>query len=139
MSTVVVVWTLGDRLAKSRRVAGISREEMAAYLGMSPQAVSNYEGDRRAPKLTVLRSWATRTRIDLDWLRYGDTTPLPEVVGRASDLPVTDNKKYVGRGRRPSGSGAETHSYRRHPLTVAILPLAAVTAITPGGTTRRAA
>ena len=78
----VVVWTLGDRLAKSRRLAGISREAMADYLGMSPQAVSNYENDHRLPKLTVLRSWSTRTGMDLDWLRYGDVVPRPQVVGR---------------------------------------------------------
>jgi DNA-binding XRE family transcriptional regulator len=44
MVTSVVVWTLGDRLAKSRRVAGVSRDEMAEYLGFSPQAVSNLRG-----------------------------------------------------------------------------------------------
>lgn len=86
MSNLVVVWTLGDRLAKSRRLAGISREAMAEYLGMSPQAVSNYENDHRVPKLTVLRSWSARTGMDLGWLRYGDTPPGPGGLAEVREI-----------------------------------------------------
>lgn len=85
-TSLVVVWTLGDRLAKARRVSGVSRDEMADYLGLSPQAVSNYEADRRTPKLGMVRLWALRTGVELEWLRYGDTMPRPEVVAGAPGL-----------------------------------------------------
>ena len=92
--SVVVVWTLGDRLAKARRTAGVGREEMADYLGVSAQAISNYENDRRIPKLGVLRLWALQTGVSLDWLRYGDSLPRPEVVGRKKGSPSPSTTWY---------------------------------------------
>lgn len=106
VTSVVVVWTLGDRLAKARRVAGVSRDEMAEYLGFSPQAVSNYEADRRVPKLGVIRLWAMRTGVELEWLRYGDTMPRPEVVAGRPKEAAPSTKCYVSAGLASSAVAA---------------------------------
>ena len=83
----MIVWTLGERLAKARRIAGIDRQEMADYLGLTTQAVGHYEGDRRTPKLGVLRLWALRCGVPLEWLQYGDTPPRPVVIAAAEPTP----------------------------------------------------
>ena len=71
-------------------MAGIGRLEMGEYLGMSPQAVSNYENDHRRPKLTVLRSWSARTGVPLEWLRDGDISAgLAEVRELIPGAPST--------------------------------------------------
>jgi transcriptional regulator with XRE-family HTH domain len=90
-------WTLGDRLRKARQSAGVTPAQMAAYLGVERSMISRYENDRSTPRVGYLRLWALRTGVDLDWLRYGDTVPLPHVVAdsnRGSDLRLTDNKDY---------------------------------------------
>jgi transcriptional regulator with XRE-family HTH domain len=66
-------WTIGDRMTKARRVGGVSREEMAEYLGMSPQGCGMYEKDLRWPKLAILRLWAMRCGVPLAWLLGADS------------------------------------------------------------------
>lgn len=83
-SSGVPEWTLGDRLAKARRHAGVSRAAMAAYLGISPSAISTYEVDTREPKLQTLRLWAVRTGVPLPWLVDGDLPPAGQM-----DAPST--------------------------------------------------
>jgi transcriptional regulator with XRE-family HTH domain len=70
--TVVPEWTLGERLAKARRSADMSREDMASYLGLSIQAIGTYETGRHQPKLAVLRAWAQRAAVPFDWLCLGE-------------------------------------------------------------------
>lgn len=42
-------WTLGDRLRKIRREAGLSQAQFAAQLGYQPQRYSHWESDRNSP------------------------------------------------------------------------------------------
>lgn len=81
-------WTLGDRLAKARRMAGISSEEMAERLIRTRSTVSNYEHDRTRPTLAVLRAWSEATGAPLDWLR-GVT------VGYPGELTERDIRELV--------------------------------------------
>jgi transcriptional regulator with XRE-family HTH domain len=97
-------WTLGDRLRKARQAAGVTPSEMAAYLGVERSMISRYQNDRSTPRVGYLRLWSMRTGVDLDWLRYGDTVPLPHVVAgtnRGPDLHIPDNNGY-----------GDNHSYR---------------------------
>lgn len=61
-------WTLGDRLAKARAFADISRPEMAHRMGVSPQSISNYETGQRTPRISQIVKWARLTHVPLDWL-----------------------------------------------------------------------
>lgn len=65
-------WTVGDRLAKARQSARVSRDEMAQLLGVHRNTVSNYERGTTAPSVAVLRVWAQRCEVPFEWLRSGE-------------------------------------------------------------------
>lgn len=68
-------WTLGERLAKARRWAGLTPDEMAEALGRSPRSIRNYEHDTGNVPLNVLRQYAARTGVPIIWLIEGDQDP----------------------------------------------------------------
>ena len=61
-------WSLADRLVKARRWAGLEQEDLAADFGMTHQAISKYERGLSVPKLVVIKQWAARTNVSLEWL-----------------------------------------------------------------------
>lgn len=61
-------WTLGDRLRKAREYAGVSREELADDLDVTPRTISNYETDHSRPRRPVIRLYAMRCGVSFDWL-----------------------------------------------------------------------
>lgn len=60
-----------DRLAKALRLAAITSNEMADHLDVSRTTISNYINGRTQPKRSVLRDWALRTGVPLEWLETG--------------------------------------------------------------------
>lgn len=72
-ATLTPVWSLGDRLAKSRKMAGIRPEEMAARLGYSRKTskMSRWENDHEIPRMAVIVAWAQITGVDAEWLLDG--------------------------------------------------------------------
>ena len=69
-------WTLGERLAKARRSAGLSTTVMAQRLGFkSKRTVERYEADQQAPMDAVVLAWASHTGVPIGWLRYGSLGP----------------------------------------------------------------
>lgn len=76
-------WTLGDRLAKARRHAGLEQGEMAEKLGVSRAAVSAWENDHNKPNrgewdlLSLTARWAELTGVRLEWLRSRCLSGLP--------------------------------------------------------------
>jgi transcriptional regulator with XRE-family HTH domain len=67
---------------------------MADYMGLSNSAIGLYETDARLPKLAVLRVWAVRTGVPLEWLRYGDDQDFSDGPGGAS-TPTKCSHAYV--------------------------------------------
>jgi transcriptional regulator with XRE-family HTH domain len=65
-------WTLGDRLDKALHDAGMGKQEMADFLEVSRNTVGAYCADRQRPSGAVLRAWALRTGVPLEWLKRGD-------------------------------------------------------------------
>jgi len=85
-------WTLGDRMKKALKVAGISRDDMAEYLGVAPATVSTWMNDRIHPSLQTQRLWAMRTGAGYDWITGytpRDLNPEPTDSGKATDAIVT--------------------------------------------------
>lgn len=66
------VWTLGERLAKARRDADLTQEELAAKMQLSTNTITNYETGATNPRLISLMAWSEFTNTDLDWLVDGD-------------------------------------------------------------------
>lgn len=71
-------WTLGDRLAKARKKAGIKQQALADYLGVSIGSISGWENDERQPRIGMLRQWAIRCEVPFEWLRFGVESPLTD-------------------------------------------------------------
>lgn len=62
-------WDLVDRLRKSLRHAGLHLHEMADYLGVSRNSVSNWMNGNYRPSQPALKLWAMRTGVPYEWLR----------------------------------------------------------------------
>lgn len=69
MSEVIIPqWTVGDRMAKARREADIPTAVMCEYLGIHRNSLHAYERGRSRPPRAVLRLWAMRCNVPLEWL-----------------------------------------------------------------------
>ena len=68
MQTTVPTWTLGDRLRKSLQHAGLTPEDMAEQLGVSPTSVRGWMADRHIPNRATIMTWANITSVPLEWL-----------------------------------------------------------------------
>lgn len=62
-------WTAGDRLRKAREHAGVTAEQIADDIGRTARTVRNYEADATVAPPVVLRAYAQRCGVALEWLR----------------------------------------------------------------------
>lgn len=70
-------WTLGERLAKARKVAGLTQEQMARELGIKESTLAAWEVGRNQPR--KMMDTAVEYRDD------GCARPLPDPIpGRAA-------------------------------------------------------
>lgn len=60
--------TLGERLAKSRKVAGLTQTQMAELTGIGKRSIVRYEDDEAVPSLPRLLKWANVTDVPISWL-----------------------------------------------------------------------
>lgn len=92
-----IEWDLTDRLAKSLKVGGVGKREMAEHLGVARNTVTNYLSGRTTPTVSTLRVWALRCGVPFEWLRDGVDPPAnpsgPD--GTTSGLPVSPTKWYM--------------------------------------------
>lgn len=65
-------FTQGDRLDKALRVSGMSHKDMAEYLEVSRNTISNYTNDKTPVKRHILVAWALKTGVPLEWILTGD-------------------------------------------------------------------
>jgi len=74
--------TIGNRISYLRKEKGITQEEMAEKLGVTPQAVSKWENDISYPDILLLPKLAEILGVTVDELLSGDhkkeTRILPE-------------------------------------------------------------
>lgn len=69
---LVPEFDLPDRMRKGLRVAGMTVQEMADYLGVTRTTVSNWINGHVPPSKQTQRLWALRTGVDFDWLQTGE-------------------------------------------------------------------
>lgn len=69
----IVIPTFGmpDRLRKAREVTGLTQAELADELGIARSSVANYEAGTTSPRRIVLKAYALRTRVPVEWLEHG--------------------------------------------------------------------
>lgn len=63
--------TIGQRIAKLRKVNGMSQEKLAEKLGVSSQAVSKWENDASCPDISLLPQLAKLLGVTVDELLTG--------------------------------------------------------------------
>jgi len=79
-------WALHELLAKALADGHVSKEVMAAELGVSENTVANYETGRTRPQKASVEKWAAVTGFDTDLLIVaweagaGATIDLTEVL-----------------------------------------------------------
>jgi len=76
---------IADRLAKRRREAGYSQEELADKLGVSRQAVSKWERSESSPDTNNLIALAKLYEVSLDDLLYVDSSIEDDIAFETQD------------------------------------------------------
>ena len=71
--------TFGQRLARLRKQNGLTQDEIADKIGISPQAVSKWENDVSSPDISIILSLSDILGVSTDEL-LGKDTINPEVV-----------------------------------------------------------
>lgn len=69
---LVPEFDLADRMRKALRIAGLTVQEMADYLGVTRTTVSNWINGHVPPSKQTQRLWAMRSGVDFDWLVTGE-------------------------------------------------------------------
>lgn len=68
-SANVPVWTIGDRLAKARREAGIkSAKQMALLVGVDEKTIRNWENGTTRATHTACTTYAKITGYPVEWI-----------------------------------------------------------------------
>ncbi len=81
-------WDLADRMRKALRHAGVTPGQMAGYLGVSRQSVSNWTSGRVEPSFQTVRLWSIRTGVDLEWVLGRTLVPAGRGVNITSLSPA---------------------------------------------------
>lgn len=77
--------TLGDRLEKSLKYAGMTQQDMAEFLEVHRNTISGYTTGKTRMMPAIMRLWAVQVDLPLEWLRTGvwpedPTQPAPAPV-----------------------------------------------------------
>ena len=63
--------TIGKRIGLLRKEKGLTQEELASHMGVSPQAVSKWENDQTCPDISALPKLAKLLDVSVDELLSG--------------------------------------------------------------------
>lgn len=85
--------TIGSRIRAGRVNARLTQTALAKVLGVSPQAVSQWERDQHLPGLERLSEIADRIHVSIDWLTKG-------IVGQPPNGSVVVETHSRGRRAR---------------------------------------
>ena len=83
--------TIGKRIAALRKEKGLTQEELAGHMGVSPQAVSKWENDQTCPDISALPKLARLLGVTVDELLEGkEETPAVRVLPPAERKDLKD-------------------------------------------------
>lgn len=80
--------TIGRRIAALRKQKGMTQDELAEKMGVSPQAVSKWENDISCPDISILPSLARELGVTVDALLSGEAMPETLLVPEGQRKPV---------------------------------------------------
>lgn len=79
--------TLGERIADLRRERGITQENLAGTIGVSPQAISKWENNATMPDITLLPIIADTLGVTIDEL-FGIRRKVQEKPINCEETPM---------------------------------------------------
>ncbi len=82
--------TLGSRIAELRRKKNMTQEELAAELGVTPQAVSKWENDLSCPDIALLPQLARLFDVTTDELLGNTGHPETTLLPKEERKPIKD-------------------------------------------------
>lgn len=82
--------TLGSRIAELRRKKNMTQEELAAELGVTPQAVSKWENDLSCPDIALLPQLARLFDVTTDELLGNQNQPETALLPEEERKPIKD-------------------------------------------------
>ncbi len=91
--------TLGEKLQKGRKEAGLSQEELAEQLGVSRQAVSRWENDNGYPEMEKMIRLSQIYRVSLDYLAGNAQGQSTEAMAGNGEKQSTEAMAGNGEGQ----------------------------------------
>ena len=83
--------TIGKRIGLLRKEKGLTQEELAQHMGISPQAVSKWENDQTCPDISALPKLARLFGVTVDELLEGrETLPAARVLPAEQRKDIKD-------------------------------------------------
>ncbi|MDI9489478.1 MAG: helix-turn-helix transcriptional regulator [Bacillota bacterium] len=82
--------TIENRISQSRKEKGITQEEMAERLGVTPQAVSKWENDISYPDILLLPKIAEILDVSVDVLLSGEAKKETRILPKEQRKNIDD-------------------------------------------------
>jgi transcriptional regulator with XRE-family HTH domain len=106
--TTIPEETLGERLQRARKHAGLGVQRMADELEVSRNAISAWENGRERPRRGMILAYALRCGVPIAWLEVGSLGVRDEDWRPDPSRRVGDDEVLV--------DVSVTHGYSSHPL-----------------------
>lgn len=90
------IQTMGKRIASLRKKKGLTQDQLAQRLGVTPQAVSKWENDLSCPDISILPDLAKELEVSVDAL-----------LGRAQSGEKKEAKQYIVISKETEGDEEE--------------------------------
>lgn len=100
---------IGDRLALTRAVFGLSQREFCTRAGVSPNTYNQWEKGVKRPDIDGAIALRDTYQVTLDWIYSGDPSGLRYDTAAAIDALRTARKVYPA-GRTPSTKKERTRN-----------------------------
>jgi len=82
---------IGKRIKQARENSGMSREQLAAKINVTPSSISNYENDISHPKELILYNLMNVLQVDANFL-FQDEIKKPATN---EDDELSEDKSYI--------------------------------------------
>lgn len=79
------------RLQIARETTGLNAQDFAAEIGVAKNTVYNAENGARRPSRLVVRAWAMRSGVPVEWLETGQAPAMPGPDG--GEYTPTDSNR----------------------------------------------